>query len=124
LIADRKPFSKYAIEIFQKAERGQFTSYTSSHSVATTHYILKKYLNETQLRDVLVNLLDYLTVVSVDIDIIQKGLRSNRKDFEDSLQIYCASSVKSIDCIVARNVKDFKESEIKVLTPDEIVLTF
>jgi predicted nucleic acid-binding protein len=44
LIADRRPFSKYAIQIFQKAESKELELFTSSHSIATTHYLLKKYL--------------------------------------------------------------------------------
>ncbi len=124
LIADRQPFSKYAIEIFQKAEENYFQLFTSSHSIATTHYLLKKHLEEKELRNVLSNLLDYLTVIAVDSDIIKKGLRSKYKDFEDSIQILCASSIENIDCIVTRNIKDFKNSEVPVFTPDEIILTY
>jgi predicted nucleic acid-binding protein len=123
LIADRKPFSKYAIQIFQKAELKEIELFTSSHSIATTHYLLKKYLGEKELRDVLYNLLEYLTVIAVDIDILKKGLRSNHKDFEDSIQILCASSIEKIDCIVTRNTKDFKASEIPAYNPDEIILS-
>jgi predicted nucleic acid-binding protein len=122
LIADRKPFSKYSIEIFKKAEERKITLFTSSHSIATTHYLLKKYLEEKILRDVLHNLLDYVTVIAVDTDVLKKGLRSKHKDFEDSIQILCASSVEKIDCIVTRNIKDFRDSEILVLTPDELCL--
>ena len=124
LISDRKPFSKYAIEIFQKAEKGEIELFTSSHSMATTHYLLKKHIGEKELREVLYNLLDFITVIAVDVDILKKGLLSNHKDFEDSIQIFCASSIENIDSIVTRNVKDFKGSEIKVLTPDELALTF
>jgi predicted nucleic acid-binding protein len=122
LIADRKPFSKYSIEIFKKAEEKKIKLFTSSHSIATTHYLLKKYLEEKILRDVLYNLLDYVTVIAVDTDVLKKGLRSKHKDFEDSIQILCASSVEKIDCIVTRNIKDFRDSEILVLTPDELCL--
>ena len=122
LITDRKPFSKYSIEIFKKAEEKKIKLFTSSHSIATTHYLLKKYLEEKNLRDVLYNLLDYVTVIAVDTDVLKKGLRSKHKDFEDSIQILCASSVEKIDCIVTRNIKDFRDSEILVLTPDELCL--
>ena len=122
LIADRKPFSKYSIEIFKKAEEKKIKLFTSSHSIATTHYLLKKYLEEKILRDVLYNLLDYVTVIAVDTDVLKKGLRSKHKDFEDSIQILCASTIEKIDCIVTRNTKDFRESEILVLTPDELSL--
>ena len=122
LIADRKPFSKYSIEIFKTAEEKKIKLFTSSHSIATTHYLLKKYLEEKILRDVLYNLLDYVTVIAVDTDVLKKGLRSKHKDFEDSIQILCASTIEKIDCIVTRNTKDFRDSEILVLTPDELCL--
>ncbi|MCA6445156.1 MAG: PIN domain-containing protein [Bacteroidetes bacterium] len=121
LIADRRPFSKFAIQIFSKAEEGKIKLYTSSHSIATTHYLLKKYIDEKELRDILHNILDYLNIVAIDQDVIKKGLRSKHKDFEDAIQIISAYSIEKLDCIVTRNIKDFKGSEILVLTPDELI---
>jgi predicted nucleic acid-binding protein len=124
LIADRKPFSKHAIEIFKSAEELKTQLFTSSHSIATAHYLLKKYVEEKDLRDILSSLLEYLDVIPVDLDVLKKGLRSNHKDFEDAIQIICASSITGIDFIVTRNTKDFKTSNIAVLTPDELCLKF
>jgi predicted nucleic acid-binding protein len=121
LIADRRPFSKFAIQIFSKAEERKLKLYTSSHSIATTHYLLKKYIDEKELRDILHNLLDYLNIIAIDQDVIKKGLRSKHKDFEDAIQIISAYSIEKLDCIVTRNIKDFKGSEIPVLTPDELI---
>ncbi len=121
LIADRRPFSKFAIQIFSKAEERKIKLYTSSHSIATTHYLLKKYIDEKELRDVLHSVLDYLNIVAINLDIIKKGLKSKHKDFEDALQIISAYSIDMLDCIVTRNTKDFKGSEIPVLTPDELI---
>jgi predicted nucleic acid-binding protein len=124
LIADRKPFSKHAIEIFKSAEERKTELFTSSHSIATAHYLLKKYVEEKDLRDILSNLMEFLDVIPVDLDVLKKGLRSNHKDFEDAIQIICASSITGIDFIVTRNTKDFKTSNIAVLTPDELCLKF
>lgn len=121
LIADRRPFSKFAIQIFSKAEERKIKLYTSSHSIATTHYLLKKYIDEKELREVLHSILDYLNIVAIDQDVIKKGLKSKHKDFEDALQIISAYSIDKLDCIVTRNTKDFKGSEIPVLTPDELI---
>ena len=71
LIADRKPFSKYAIQLFQKAELKEIELFTSSHSIATTHYLLKKYLEEKELRTVLYGLFEYLQVIAVDDAILK-----------------------------------------------------
>ena len=121
LIADRRPFSKFAIQLFSKAEERKIKLYTSSHSIATTHYLLKKYIDEKELRDVLHSILDYLNIVAIDLDVIKKGLKSKHKDFEDALQIISAYSIEKLDCIVTRNTKDFKGSEVSVLTPDELI---
>lgn len=119
LIADRKPFSKFAIEIFQSSESNKIQLFTSSHSIATTYYLLKKFVDDKSLRSTLLGLFEYLTVVPVNADILTKGLRSKQKDFEDAVQIFCATSIEKMDCIVTRNIKDFKGSEIPVLAPDE-----
>ncbi len=122
LIADRKPFSKYAIALFKRAEEKKVQLFSSSHSIATTHYLLKKYIDEKALREVLYNLLDFLTVIAVDVAVLKKGLRSRHKDFEDAIQIICASSEDNIEMIVTRNTKDYKYSEIPVLSPEEAYL--
>ena len=121
LIADRQPFSKFAIEIFEKAERNEVQLFTSSHSIATTHYLLKKYLEEKKLRDVIYNVLEYIQIIAIDQDIIKKGLKSKHKDFEDALQMLCAYNIEKLDYIVTRNIKDFKNSEIPAFPPDELL---
>lgn len=121
LIADRPPFSKYAIELFSLAENNKIKLYTSSHSLATTHYLLKKYIEEKELRVILHNLLEFITIIPVDLDVLRKSLNSNHKDFEDAVQIYCASTINGMEYIVTRNIKDFKNSEIPAFLPNEIV---
>ncbi|MBK9936411.1 MAG: PIN domain-containing protein [Cytophagaceae bacterium] len=121
LLIERVPFSKYAIQIFKKAEEQSIVLYTSSHSIATTHYILKKYIDEKKLREILNDLIDLVNIVPVDLEILRSGLNSKYKDFEDSIQIYCANNIKDISFIVTRNIKDFKDSEITALPPEQAI---
>jgi predicted nucleic acid-binding protein len=121
LLSDRKPFSKFAIELFQRAENKEIELFTSSHSVATTHYLLKKYLEEKLLREILLSLTDYVGIISIDSEMIKRGLKSKHKDFEDSLQMLAANSIGKLDYLVIRNLKDFKDSEVKALSPDELL---
>ena len=78
-------------------------------------------MEEKELRVILYNLLEYLHIVSVDADVLKKGLKSRHKDFEDAIQIICAYTIEKIDCIVTRNTKDFRAAEIPVLTPEELI---
>ncbi|HET8837650.1 MAG TPA: PIN domain-containing protein [Flavobacteriaceae bacterium] len=122
LIADRKPHSKFAVAIFTKAEKQKVKLFTSSHSIATCHYLLKKYMPEKKLRIVLYNLLDYVEAIAIDESMLRRGLKSPHKDFEDGLQILAAYAVPHIDFIVTRNIRDFKTSEITVLSPNEVLM--
>jgi predicted nucleic acid-binding protein len=122
LLADRPPFSKAAIALFDMAERGSVKLFTSSHSYATTHYLLKKYIGEAELRAVLSSLLEIIEIISVDITIIRKSLLSKHKDFEDAIQIFAANTIPKLDYIVTRNLKDFKDAGVPVLAPDELLL--
>jgi predicted nucleic acid-binding protein len=121
LLADRPPYSKFAIELFDRAEKGKVKLYTSSHSYATSHYLLKKYIGEAALREILLSLLDFIEIIPIDIAIIKKSLLSKHKDFEDAIQIFAANTVDNMDFIVTRNLKDFKDAGVVVLPPDELL---
>jgi predicted nucleic acid-binding protein len=118
LIADRKPFSKNAIGIFKLAEAKKINLFTSSHSIATTYYLLSKYVDQKKLREVLLGLMEVVQVVEIDQQILKQALMSNFKDVEDAIQLFCASSKSKMECIITRNLKDFKTSRIKVLSPE------
>jgi predicted nucleic acid-binding protein len=121
LLADRKPHSKFAVALFEKAEDQQVKLYVSSHSLATTYYLLKKHIDEKKLKTILLELLEFVTVIAIDGHVIRRGLKSVHRDFEDAIQIIAATSVDKMDCIVTRNLRDFKESEIPVFSPDNMV---
>lgn len=120
LIGDRKPFSKYAVKLFAQAEGEKVKLFVSSHSIVTTHYLMKKYVDDKTLKGILLALLDFVTVIPVTMDMLKKGLRSNHKDYEDVIQMLCAGSIPGIEAIVTRNMKDFRNSDIKVIPPDEL----
>lgn len=122
LIANRKPFNKWAIEIFSKSEKKELTLYASSHSIATTHYLMKKFINENKLREIINNLLDYVIIIAVDNSILKKSLKSNIVDFEDAIQNYCATTIENVYGIITRNKKDYKKSELSTFSPDEFLL--
>lgn len=121
LLADRKPHSKFAVALFQKAEAMEVELYASSHSIATTYFILKKFSDDKKLRAILSDLLQYVSVIPIDVHLIRRALNSKYKDFEDGLQILCAQSIDQMDCIVTRDLKDFKESNIAVYSPDTVI---
>jgi hypothetical protein len=57
-------------------------------------------------------------ILVINKDSILQALNSDFKDFEDALQNYSAELYKEIDIIITRNTKDYKNSSLGVMTPD------
>ena len=108
LVANRKPFSKNAISIFDYCQKSNVKIYATSHSIATLHYIVKKEADEKELRLIIEDLLDTISIIAVTEAVLKKSLKSNHKDFEDAIQIFSAQSINDINCIVTRDIKDYK----------------
>ena len=117
---DRQPFSLHAIDIFRQGRKKSIELFTSSHSFATTLYIMKKLLPEKELRSAVTKLNQHIQILPVTEKEIQHALSSNHQDFEDSIQIFTALN-GNIDYIVTRNIKDFQKSPVKVNTPDQLL---
>ena len=117
---DRQPFSLHAADIFRQGRKKSIELFTSSHSFATIHYIMKKLLPEKELRSALTKLNQHIQILPVTEKEIQHALSSNHQDFEDSIQIFTALN-GNIDYIVTRNIKDFQKSPVKVNTPDQLL---
>jgi hypothetical protein len=66
-------------------------------------------------------LLTITDVLIMDRTVVQSALTSEFKDFEDSLQNFSAVNDGTIEVIITRNIKDFKHSDIGVLTPENFL---
>jgi predicted nucleic acid-binding protein len=62
-------------------------------------------------------------IVSVSAKIIEDANHSKFKDFEDGVQYFSAREIDA-DLIISNNKKDFKMSDINVLTPKEFCLVY
>lgn len=119
LLQKRDPHFDLASSIFNFSTKENIQLYVSSHSIATVHYICKKNIEEAELRELIDEVLNFLKIIPVDEEILRKSLKSNHKDFEDAIQIFCAHQIKNLTGIITRNIKDFSTSEIPVFAPDE-----
>ncbi|WP_281336566.1 type II toxin-antitoxin system VapC family toxin [Flavobacterium eburneipallidum] len=123
VFANREPFVHKSLAIYNLATKRKIKLYSSSNTITTLHYILKKSISEEKTRLALEHVIEYVSIIPVDINIIKKSLKSNHKDFEDAIQIISAQSINDMDCIVTRNLKDYKNAEINVLSPDDFLNT-
>lgn len=120
LLIKREPFHQDALQVFSMAEKGQISLSVSSLSFTTLDYFLKKEMGKTESRNVLIRLKSITRTLSVDEKIIERALASQFDDFEDGVQYYCALQHRA-EIILTRNLKDFKTSDLPVLTPQQFI---
>jgi hypothetical protein len=59
-------------------------------------------------------------VIAINEEILTKALSSEIDDFEDAV-IEVSSKENDAEYILTRNIKDFKKSTVKSITPEELL---
>jgi len=118
LLAKRKNFYLEAQELFTLADEQAIKLFISSLTFANTHYLLSKELNSNEARKVLIKFKLLVSILPLDDKILELALSSDFNDFEDAIQYYTAVENK-LNIIITRNKKDFKTSNLPVLTAKE-----
>ena len=118
---DRKPFSEDAAIILNMCERNHIQGFVTPVIISNCYYLLRRTAPHSKVIDKLKLLLTITDVLNMNKQIVVNALNSDFKDFEDALQNFAAVSNGTIDVIVTRNVKDFKKSEIAILTPESFL---
>jgi predicted nucleic acid-binding protein len=122
LIDKREPFYKDVAIIFSLAENKKFKLATSSLSFVNTFYVVSKSSSGLLVLDALKKIRIICAISNIDEIVVDQSLISNFNDFEDAVQYFSAIHHKC-DIIITRNKKDFKNSEIPVMTPMELLAT-
>ena len=120
---DRQPFSEYAAKVFSLCEIKSIQGFVTPVICSNAYYLLRRTAKHEKVIEKLNQLLTIVDVLMIDKDVIVQALSSKFKDFEDALQNYAAVNAGNVDAILTRNVKDFKNSEIGVLTPEDYLKT-
>ena len=120
-LADRIPFSAPAEILFQLAKNKEIKIYISAISINNTYYILRKVTSHKRAINLISEIEQYVIIQETNREIIRRSLQSQFNDFEDAIQYYSAVALSNIDIIVTRNIKDFKRSDLPVLSPETTI---
>jgi predicted nucleic acid-binding protein len=118
LLCKREPFYSFAAEVFTLGDTNKIELVTTSLVFANVFYILRKLLGIEKAKELLRKLRIIISVVSVDEKVVDLALNSKFTDFEDGLQYFTARE-NDIKIILTRNVKDYKEKDLLIQTPEE-----
>lgn len=120
LIDKREPFYNDIAVIASMAENKDLKIAASSLSFVNTVYVVSRNIDEKLVLEALKKFRIICDVSNIDEIVIDKSLISNFNDFEDAVQYFSALHHKS-EVILTRNKKDFKNSEIPIMTPSEFL---
>ncbi len=121
VLLKREPFYKSCASVLTLARRKEIELYVSASAITEIYYIANQALRDkAEVKSLIVKLIKVVSVAGISEDEIQKALALPWKDFEDSVQ-YSVALLQKMDGIVTRNPKDYKEAEMKVWDPEEIV---
>lgn len=121
---DRKPFSEYATQVLGLCETAQLKGYVTPVICSNVYYILRQTARHDKVIEKLGQLLTLVDVLAMDKDVVLNALNSDFNDFEDSLQHFAAKKNGHVSLILTRNLKDYKKSDIAVLTPEAFMKAF
>jgi predicted nucleic acid-binding protein len=115
---DRQPFSEYAAKILSLCELKEIQGFITPVIYSNVYYLLRQTSAHEKVIEKLNQLVSITEVLLIDRNAVVQALNSKFKDFEGALQNYAAEDHGQIDLILTRNIKDFKNSSLSVMTPE------
>ena len=120
VLCNRKGFVENSSKVFKLCETKKLEGYLSAISIPNIAYILRKELSIEKLKTIIVKLNIIFSIIELKPNDLILATDLYFNDYEDALQSVCAKRINA-DYIVTRNTKDFKNSPIKAITPEEIL---
>ncbi len=117
ILAKREPYHESAVRLMLLAHRNELKLYCSAISIATCDYILRKQLSSASAKKSIRGLLELITVIPTSHKAVLMASKSRFNDLEDAIQHYTAVEFGGIDCIITRNVRDYRHSLLPVRPP-------
>ena len=81
------------------------------------YYIVRRFLGHKKTLEVVETLTEMTEIIGTTKKEIIQALKNNFTNYEDSVQYSSALTVKDLDAIITRNIKDYRNSSIAVMSP-------
>ena len=120
-IIEDEPYHKDAQTVMDEVINGSVQGYITASMATDIFYLLQKKNDKTFALNSLVDLLQFIDVLTVYRDDVFDVLHSGWTDFEDALQAHVAGR-SGVDAIVTRNAKDFENAKnLDVVFPQDFI---
>lgn len=120
-LTSREPFREDAEQIFILSANRAEDMYITASSATDIYYLVRKYLHSMeQAKSVMTKLYELFYILDVTSNDCQDALVSGVNDYEDAV-VSCCAFRNHIDYIVTRNIKDYGESKVRAILPEQFI---
>ena len=120
-LTGREPFREAAEQIFMLAANQIEDMFITASSATDIYYLTRRHLHNTdQAKNTMSKLYELFYILDVTSNDCREALSSGVKDYEDAVIASCAYHNR-MDYIVTRNIRDYENSKVKALLPDELL---
>lgn len=121
VIAKREPYFKDSYNVFKLIAMKTISGFITSKQVTDIYYIIKKTLHdEKKTRESIIKIVSLLDIIDTLAIDVKSAFDTKLIDYEDGL-LETIAYRKKLNAIITRNIKDFKNSIVKVIRPNELV---
>lgn len=117
---DRKQFVEDSKRVFDYVAQEKIVGYITACSLEDIYYISHRDNHSSEeCKKIIYKLLELFNIIDVNKEDILNALESGSTDFEDAVIIESAKR-NGLDTIITRNISDFKNANLNVLSPAQI----
>ena len=116
----REPFYRAAAAVLALAYEDKVKAGTTPIVLSNIYYLLRGEDSDAVASGYVQKVMNILELIPIESDHFDKAMNSDFNDKEDAVNYFAALSA-NCEAIVTRNVRDFKNAEIPVMTPEEFM---
>ena len=121
VLQKREPFCADAMKLVNAVSDQDIEGVITAKSITDIYYLMRKNLHsESAAREILDKLFILFNVEDTYSVDCHGAITSPVADYEDAVMVKTAKRIGA-DCIVTRNEKDYKKSEVPFLSPQELL---
>lgn len=120
VLTGRVPFFADSARVLDRAEKGEYVAWLCATTVTTLFYLVRRSHGTEVAVEKLRDLMAICEVAPVNRPIVESALAGDFSDFEDAV-LHEAAATAGADCIVTRNVSDFRRATLMVFTPAQFL---
>ena len=120
VLTHREPFYMDSARAWSLVASRRVEGMVAAVSMTNLYYVVERLKSRAAALEMLRRIRGEFAVVATDGAVVNRAIDSGFKDFEDAVQYFSAVAAGA-ECVVTRNGRDFRGSEIAVVSPGEFL---